>query len=228
MRSAPLTALLSRFMLLAVATIALPSFPALATEMAMSPHEPDYQCDPPVTQLDMNFCARDRWQAEDDRLDALYERLEPTLSDLAATALAEAQLAWAEYRDAECEFATSAYMGGSIAPLIYHDCRQALTAARADELAAYIDDRRPDAERSDFEELEGEQRAALYTLYFHMASNVPRSEDLSAADTAWTNYRYTVCELESILGQTSGRQNCRLRVTEQRLARLQNYLEQRR
>ncbi len=52
--------------------------------------------------------------------------------------LIAAQLAWIKFRDASCEFETSAYEGGSIAPAIYSACLEETTKQRTQQLREYL------------------------------------------------------------------------------------------
>jgi uncharacterized protein YecT (DUF1311 family) len=49
-------------------------------------------------------------------------------------ALNASELAWVAYRNAECRLRASCYSGGSISPLLYLTCAEALTDARTAQL----------------------------------------------------------------------------------------------
>ena len=52
--------------------------------------------------------------------------------------LIKAQKNWIAFRDSDCEFAISAYEGGSIQPLIKYTCLTEATQKRIEELENYL------------------------------------------------------------------------------------------
>ncbi len=117
------------FYLLAVVAIVLPS-QASADDCA---NAPDQQA--------MNQCADRNYRQSDAALNTLYaqigRRLENSDADIRKRLVA-AQRAWVGFRDAECKFATSASAGGSILPMLYAECADALTRKRIDEFRTYL------------------------------------------------------------------------------------------
>lgn len=105
-------------------------------------------CDDPQNQMEMNFCARQDWQDQDQRLNAEYKRAMTrakefdaegyAAGDSAAAALKTAQRAWLAFRDANCAAEAFAMKGGTGEPLIFFSCLGAMTATRADELAVWL------------------------------------------------------------------------------------------
>ncbi|MFW8633735.1 lysozyme inhibitor LprI family protein [Cribrihabitans pelagius] len=81
------------------------------------------------TQIDANFCAKEKWQAADAELNRLWGEVKP-LADArgAGQALLKNQRAWLQHRDAGCEGELAA--GGSAAPMFYWSCMEAQTLQR--------------------------------------------------------------------------------------------------
>lgn len=93
-------------------------------------------CDNPQTQLDMNDCAVMEYQRVDSELNAVYAEYRKRLSPSQAQQLKAAEVAWIKFRDASCIFETSEVEGGSIHPLVYHDCLTTKTRERIAALKA--------------------------------------------------------------------------------------------
>ena len=87
------------------------------------------------TQIDMNFCARDKWQIADDQLNALWKQVKPK-ADARGTgkALLTEQRAWLKRRDATCK--PELESGGSAAQMFYWSCMEEQTRARNAQLRA--------------------------------------------------------------------------------------------
>jgi uncharacterized protein YecT (DUF1311 family) len=100
-------------------------------------------CAAPLTQMDMNACARLDWQAQDAALNAAYARAIAAAEDHdrwvegAEAALREAQRAWIAFRDLACRAETVPHESGSIAPTVLYMCLSRLTAARTADLRLY-------------------------------------------------------------------------------------------
>ncbi len=90
-----------------------------------------------TTQIEANICARDRWQAADDALNAIWAEAKPAADAQGAGAelLAE-QRAWTGRRDALCERELQG--GGSAAAMFYWSCMEEMTQARTRELRDLI------------------------------------------------------------------------------------------
>ena len=80
-------------------------------------------CGNAATQMDMNICAAQEFDAADGDLNATYQLAMSEWLGGRDTpngqALLAAQLAWLAYRDAHCAAAAAIYEGGSIQPMIY-------------------------------------------------------------------------------------------------------------
>jgi uncharacterized protein YecT (DUF1311 family) len=106
--------------------------------------EPDVDCDNAMTQMDMNICAGEDFQAADQALNAQYKitRDEVRKRDADASeatkgaedALVAAQRAWIAYRDAHCASQAFQVRGGSMEPMVIAGCRAALTRQRTEEI----------------------------------------------------------------------------------------------
>jgi uncharacterized protein YecT (DUF1311 family) len=71
------------------------------------------------TQNGLDVCADAAYKKADAALNAAYKEIIRRLKDDAATTkmLVAAQRTWIAYRDAECDFSSSANAGGSIYPM---------------------------------------------------------------------------------------------------------------
>lgn len=102
-------------------------------------------CRDPMSQLEMNFCARSQHEKADAELNIAYKRL---LTELAGyennlrPKVQKAQLLWLKYRDANCDSESSVYEGGSIRPTIYFSCLASLTQERTKRLNAFLEEMR--------------------------------------------------------------------------------------
>lgn len=114
--------------------------PALAQEL---------DCSNPVTQLDMNQCAYQDWQAADAELNQAYKAAMAMLKEWdeyleegdipAADALRDAQRAWITFRDKACEAEGYAMRGGSAEPLLVNGCLARLTQERTAQLQELVE-----------------------------------------------------------------------------------------
>ncbi len=97
-------------------------------------------CSALATQMEMTACAGRNYDAADAELNRLWKQLTARLAgnDPARAEAVAAQRAWIAFRDAECTFAASSVEGGSIYPMIYTACRQALTEDRSRTLGGYL------------------------------------------------------------------------------------------
>ena len=93
-----------------------------------------------TSQAAMSECAGQAYRKSDAALNAAYREIVARLADDEAGRgrLQAAQRAWLAFRDAECAFATAASADGSIHPYLRATCIETLTAARLDQLQAYL------------------------------------------------------------------------------------------
>jgi uncharacterized protein YecT (DUF1311 family) len=92
------------------------------------------------TQLGLNACADAAYQKADSALNSAYKEIVGRLKGDAGAAklLIAAQRAWIGYRDADCAFSSAANAGGSIYPMVYSICLEAVTKERTKELAVFL------------------------------------------------------------------------------------------
>jgi uncharacterized protein YecT (DUF1311 family) len=98
------------------------------------------QCSDNSSQTELNQCAAEQFEAADKQLNADFRQIQKRLGKDADTKalLVEAQRAWISFRDAECTFQTSGAAQGSIFPLLYANCKTALTTDRVRQLKSYL------------------------------------------------------------------------------------------
>ncbi len=106
-----------------------------------------------LTQLDMNICSYQAYQAADEDLNLAYKLARDSLKqideDISAgngiakegdekgvILLRDAQRAWIIYRDKSCAAEGHMFSGGSMRPLIENSCKESLTRRRTEELRA--------------------------------------------------------------------------------------------
>lgn len=97
-------------------------------------------CSTLETQSEMNACAARNFDAADTALNRAYREVvgRPADDPEGLGKLKAAERAWVAYRDAECTFAAMSVEEGSIYPMIWHGCREALTAERTAALNRYL------------------------------------------------------------------------------------------
>lgn len=116
----------------------------------LEPPNPDWNCDDPQVQQEMNWCAARDFAIADNalrlQLRETSELMEARDRDLEtdqpkgdgrsghAETLMQSQRAWLDYRDAHCRLEGYKARGGSLEPLIVSSCRTGLTNLRAEEL----------------------------------------------------------------------------------------------
>jgi uncharacterized protein YecT (DUF1311 family) len=106
-------------------------------------------CAKAVTQLELNQCAYDDWQAADADLNTAYQAAMRMAKDRDrdlpkgetgwSEALRDAQRAWITFRDKACEAEGYAMHGGSAEPLLVYGCLHSLTEERARQLTGLVD-----------------------------------------------------------------------------------------
>jgi uncharacterized protein YecT (DUF1311 family) len=109
--------------------------PATAQHMDVQ----DLPCPTAVTTLDMRTCFAKANDTADAQLNGLYKEIRPKLGTADEKRLVTTQGLWIQYRDAHCTATRELYAGGSLAPVMFLACSQAMTKARTKELAAAYD-----------------------------------------------------------------------------------------
>jgi uncharacterized protein YecT (DUF1311 family) len=133
-------------------TIALfsPILPSHAQDRPVPPAD----CNKANTQMELNLCAQNRAESADKKLNNTYQILQRrlaielrqgntaqiNLAKIRYQKLINAQTAWIKFRDTSCEYERSNFEGGSIAPMIYHDCVAKVTDRRTADLQEYSKD----------------------------------------------------------------------------------------
>ena len=119
---------------------------------AASPPNPDWNCDDPIAQQEMNWCAAQDFRKADDALneqwkltaDAMKERdlnVDRTYDKRPGhfDTLLAAQRAWLTYRDQHCASEGYLFRGGSMEPLLVGTCKAKLTRNRTQQLQFLIE-----------------------------------------------------------------------------------------
>ena len=96
-------------------------------------------CGKAVSQPEINACEYDIFRQADGRLNRVYAQVAGKLDPDARKLLRDAERAWVDYRDKECESQTAGSAGGSIRPMYTAQCQTALTKRRIRELEAQRD-----------------------------------------------------------------------------------------
>ncbi|MEL6528863.1 MAG: lysozyme inhibitor LprI family protein [Pseudomonadota bacterium] len=118
-----------------------------------TPPNPEWNCDDPQYQQEMNWCAGQRFVEADTALnaqwaitademkarDASYAEFDFNTGDDRPgwfASLLEAQRAWIKFRDAHCRVDGYTARGGTLEPLLVSSCKTALTLDRTEQLRA--------------------------------------------------------------------------------------------
>lgn len=91
-------------------------------------------CADPQDQQEINQCAGDDYAAADAELNRVYKQLASAIDENWAPPLRAAQRAWVTFRDAECEFQSMGWEGGSGRPGVQAGCLERVTKERTDVL----------------------------------------------------------------------------------------------
>ncbi len=123
------------------------SFVALS---ALHSNAQDIDCsnEDDVTQMKMNFCASEQFEAEDANLNTVWAELKSAMEngeagydfELSFKPLLAGQKAWIIYRDKQCEAEGTAFEGGTAQPQIVADCLARMTQARSSELSRMMEE----------------------------------------------------------------------------------------
>lgn len=106
----------------------LSAFPTFSQKKKPQP------CANAQSQADMNICWGNEYKKADTVLNQVYRKLAAMLDDEPKAQLKEAQLAWINYRDKNCEFVADVYKGGSLRPTVFAMCLLDVTNNRTTEL----------------------------------------------------------------------------------------------
>lgn len=95
-------------------------------------------CADPQNQAEMNQCAGDEYAAADERLNDAYKQLVQRIDEVFEPKLRQAQRAWVTFRDAECEFESMGWEGGSGRPMVQAACLTRVTTERTKLLNEFL------------------------------------------------------------------------------------------
>ncbi len=101
--------------------------------------EQESPCAEAGTQYEMNQCAHKEFTTADAELNKVYAELVAKLDVKRRARLKESEQAWIKYRDANCEYESSQYEGGTMRPMVHSFCLARMTAARTGELKDQIE-----------------------------------------------------------------------------------------
>lgn len=125
--------------------------PLLLQSAGAEPPVSGWNCDDPLVQQEMNWCAARDYEVADERLNAQWTITAAAMkardADFVANggaeydtrqgyfeSLLEAQRGWLRYRDAQCRLDGYNARGGSMEPMLASGCKARLTRMRTDEL----------------------------------------------------------------------------------------------
>ena len=86
------------------------------------------------TQLDMNVDAIRAYKKVDKELNLVYKQVIGKMSEQEKTKIKTAQRKWIKMKESSCTKEAAEYEGGSMYPMIYHDCLAIKTKKRLTEL----------------------------------------------------------------------------------------------
>ncbi len=124
---------------------------ALMLMAVEEPPFPDWNCEEPQWQQEMNWCAAQDYRAADEALNSQWTLTSSVMKQRDAewaqddgrpghfATLLEAQRAWLAYRDAHCRAEAYGFRGGSMEPLIDASCKSNLTRERTEQLRSLIE-----------------------------------------------------------------------------------------
>ena len=173
-----------------------------------------------VTQSQMNNCAVWEYQQADQKLNQVYQQLRPQLSGSRQELLTDAQLAWIDFKDRECDLERNTILGsgGSMGPVIQYACLAEITKQRTADLETYSRGQIPLTSRRNYHEADRQ----LNQVYQRVISRV-NQELLRTAQLAWIDFRDTNCAFEGSQSSTN-RNLCLTRMTEKRTQELSSLL----
>lgn len=91
-------------------------------------------CADPQNQQEINRCAGNGYAAADAELNSVFKQLVSRIGKNWAPPLRAAQRAWVTFRDAECEFQSMGWEGGSGRGAVQARCLERVTKERTDLL----------------------------------------------------------------------------------------------
>jgi uncharacterized protein YecT (DUF1311 family) len=167
-------------------------------------------CAEAKTQLEINQCKGKEFAQADAQLNRIYRQQLKRLSRPDRDRLITAELAWIEFRDAECQFRADKYKGGSIWPTIYSHCKTQLSQARTAEL------QHPHSIDEDYEASDRYLNRSYQSV--QQNTSPQQQEQLIDAQLAWLEYRDRNCDFEGSSPSTAplSRDQCLARMSRHR------------
>lgn len=121
--------------------------------LAAAAEEPEFDCDNPQYQIEMNHCAYRDYEAADAALNVQWKLTSAKMKQIDAEfdgtydnrpgyhdTLLAAQRAWLTYRDRYCESEGYSMRGGSAESMVISGCRATLTRERTEQLKALVEE----------------------------------------------------------------------------------------
>lgn len=99
----------------------------------------DSPCDAGMTTPDLVTCLWAKWHSEDKELNAYYGTVSEHLHGDQLTELRDAEKAWIDFRDKNCNAEKLLYVGGTAVGPVYNACMEAMTRHRLAELKTMYD-----------------------------------------------------------------------------------------
>ena len=96
------------------------------------------ECANASTQIELNTCTAQQYQAADKKLNHTYQVAYKRAEGPQRELLKKAQQAWITLRDADCAFIGSGTEGGSVQPMIVNQCLAEKTSEREAMLATLM------------------------------------------------------------------------------------------
>lgn len=222
----------------------------LAIALLLSAQDPEWNCENPQAQQEMNWCAAQDFERADAELNTVYrtaiERARAADREYAGVAdgargpndglpgeeatLREAQRAWVSFRDAQCRLQSFEARGGSMQPMLDAGCKAALTRARTAELRGPNPECQEDLGPAElvqclerqFTRADGELNRQYQAALTALPSGAERTR---AAQRAWVAYRDAHCatavpSVASVETRNLEGVLCRTRLTESRTREL--------
>lgn len=106
-------------------------------------------CENPVVQIELNYCAEKEYESADKALNAQWKATRQVLAGRdreleeklrgGEQALLNGQRAWIGYRDGQCEAEAFSARGGTAEPMLLMSCKAELTRQRTEELKQMVE-----------------------------------------------------------------------------------------
>ena len=106
--------------------------------LAIAQSKPKWDCDG-GSQLDLNYCAGDRFKNVDKELNVLYQRpLDSLKREENRNSFRDAQRAWLVFRDKSCLYEVGPRDIASMWPMEQSNCLTSFTKKRIEEIKGYL------------------------------------------------------------------------------------------